>query len=327
MFSNETKDKINKLIRFAADYCRASPNITYKNKNLFNIGWRLQKYNYSVDFEYITFKGDMQKYNSIMTAVPSNKSLLNFEDDFIRDSFTKLIQYLTQNHKNFTKNLHFDILPSQKLMIKIHGVKENGSLRDLIFKSSPLDEFGKKYSNNRGKGLPRSIIALYGRNILDALAHLHKNNWYHLHLHSGNVLVEDDGGCVKISELENFVNDLPIRNEHFFNYVYECFNNEFYLKQITSSNTSQKNSAILSDIFKNSSNVFEKMDIISFGRILYEMTTGRELRAPYPDDLEYKEMDPEVVDILQIIFNKKIKKWLNKHKLRIHYNTSRNLYY
>ena len=56
--SNDSNDKLNKIVRFAVDYCRASPNITLNNKNMLNIGWRIQKFNYDVEYEFIDYKGD-----------------------------------------------------------------------------------------------------------------------------------------------------------------------------------------------------------------------------------------------------------------------------
>lgn len=234
-----------------------------------------------------------------MTAVPINKAFLNFEDDFVRESYSKVLRYLCQKNKNIMPFLHFDILPSQKLMLKIQKLNEYGSLRDLLYKSYPLNNFNKKYPQLKGKGLHYSLISLYGRQILEALHFLHSNNWYHMHLHTGNILIDDDGNSVKLTDLDNFVNDLPIRNEHLLNYAFESFNSSHYL------NKRDYNSSVLSEIFKSTFNVFEKIDIICFGRVLYEMTTGRELKAPYPDSSEYKDMETEIADILTLIFNKK----------------------
>jgi serine/threonine protein kinase len=235
-----------------------------------------------------------------MTAIPINKSVINFDDDFIRESFSKILKFLTLNHKNILPYLHFDVLPSQKLMIKILNLNENGSLRDTIYKAYPLNSFSKKYPNSKVKGLHNSLISNYGRQILEALNYLHNNKWYHMHLHSGNVLI-DNNNSIKLVELENFVNDIPIRNDHLFNYAYESFNSTYYTKN-------DYNSVILSEIFKNNSNIFEKIDIICFGRILYEMTTGRELKAPFPDPIEYKDIEADISEVLSLIFNKKTSK-------------------
>lgn len=60
--------------------------------------------------------------------------------------------------------------------------------------------------------------------------------------------------------------------------------------------------SIFSDIFKYDFNVFERFDIVAFGRILYEMATGRELKNSFPDELELKDMDLDLSNILRIIF-------------------------
>ncbi len=68
-----------------------------------------------------------------MTAIPINKALINFDDLMLKESFTNL--YLSFNHKNLMKNLHFDILKNQNLLVKIQKFYENGSIKDLLFKS------------------------------------------------------------------------------------------------------------------------------------------------------------------------------------------------
>lgn len=47
----EMQEKEAKIIRFAIDYCRASPNIHLKNKSILNIGWRNTKFHFDVDLE------------------------------------------------------------------------------------------------------------------------------------------------------------------------------------------------------------------------------------------------------------------------------------
>ena len=127
-----------------------------------------------------------------MTANPINKSVLNFEDDFIRESYCKVINQICNNHRNFLPYLHFDVLPSQKLMIKIQKWNDSGSLKDLLYKSNAMNNYSKKYPNNKAKGLHLSQIASFGRQILEALLYLHSNRWYHMHLHSGNILIDEE---------------------------------------------------------------------------------------------------------------------------------------
>jgi len=237
-----------------------------------------------------------------MTATPINKSFINFEDDFTRESFTKVLKTLSTNNKYIMPFLHFDILHKQKLMIKIEKVNEYGSIKDLIYKSSAMNSYGKKYQPSKGKALNLSLVSIYGRQILEALVYLHRNKWYHMHIHTGNVLLDENGEEIRLSGLEIFVNDLPIRNEHVMNYAFENFNgNNFHISQAKPNN----NSSILTDIFKNTYNIFEKIDIISFGRLVYEMAFGKELKAPFPDNLEYQDMEAGLAEVLRLIFYKK----------------------
>jgi serine/threonine protein kinase len=239
-----------------------------------------------------------------MTAIPIHKAILNFEDEFMRESFNKVIQSLTQNQKHILPFLHFDIMQSMKLMIKIQKFNEYGSLKDQIWKTSCMDNYSKKYpTNSKGKPLHSSLISSYGRQILEGMAFLHSNKWYHIHLHTGNIFV-DENQHIYIGEVENFVNNLPVKNEHYFNYAFEEFNSNQYYTQ----NKNDYNSKALSEIFKNNFNIYEKLDVISFGRVVYEMATGRELKSNCPDEMEYKTMDAEIVEILRMVFLKKVNK-------------------
>lgn len=180
------------------------------------------------------------------------------------------------------------------------------------FFKNPKNIFLKKYPNNiKGKPLHTSLISLYGKQILEALNYLHTNKWYHLHIHSGNILIDERLQKIKISDLENFVCDLPIKNEQYYNYIFE---------ELTMENSNKKidgNNGLFSDIFKNQSNIFEKIDIVSFGRILYEMCTGKELKSTCPDELEYTDMDIEISNILRLIFLVKTSKYQNNFILSV----------
>ena len=49
----EQNEKTKRLVRFAGDYCRASPNIVFKDKySLLNIGWRNTKSSFVVDYDF-----------------------------------------------------------------------------------------------------------------------------------------------------------------------------------------------------------------------------------------------------------------------------------
>lgn len=146
LHNTEAAQKESKLLRFAIDYCRASPNIFLKQKNILNIGWRNTKFHFDVDIEIYNnynYKNEVfqvnnflilqKQENSILSAIPINKALINFDDMMIKESFVNLFQSL--NHKNLSINLHFEILKNQNLLIKIQKFYESGSLKDLLFKS------------------------------------------------------------------------------------------------------------------------------------------------------------------------------------------------
>lgn len=44
-------NKYSQFNRFALNYCRSSPNITLKNKNILFLGWRNSKSNFEVEYE------------------------------------------------------------------------------------------------------------------------------------------------------------------------------------------------------------------------------------------------------------------------------------
>ena len=68
-----------------------------------------------------------------MTAIPINKALINFEDVMLKEGFVNLIHSF--NHRNILKNLHLDVLKNQNLMVKIQKFYENGSIKDVLYKS------------------------------------------------------------------------------------------------------------------------------------------------------------------------------------------------
>ena len=60
-----------------------------------------------------------------------NKAIINFDDLLLKESFLNL--FSSFNHRNLAVNLHFDILKSQNLLVKIQKFHEDGSLKDKIY--------------------------------------------------------------------------------------------------------------------------------------------------------------------------------------------------
>lgn len=157
---------------------------------------------------------------------------------------------------------------------------------------------------NIKKGLTLDQISNYGIQILSALNYLHNNNTYHLNLHSGNVLI-DNNNCtnIKITDFENIYLGLNFRKELYYLYIFK----KYIIENKQNSYDYYKNSNILYDIFSPKANIFEIIDIVSFGRIMYEMYTGKELNAPYPDEIELFEFEnSDFKDLINEIFPRNI---------------------
>lgn len=294
-----------KITRFVMDYCRTSPNITHIQKDIIDIGWRSNlKYHFSVNVESMNQLSGKVISKNIMTVIPIfNFSLVDFEDKNDRSSYAKLLIDLFSNHLSLIQYTHLDILNTPKFLIAITPFYLTGSLCDLINKNDPLIPYNKK-SNWKGAPLLYNQILSFSEQILKGLAYLHQNNWYHLHLHTGNILVNEKEDKCYITDIENCLLDIPIKNEKYLYYIYEFFNN----KSLFSQGNGNTNS-VLSEIFI-SIDLFEKIDIVLFGRILYEMTFGKELLSNAPDDLELNELNLKLKQMFNYIFPKKI---INDH--------------
>ena len=82
----------------------------------------------------------------------------------------------------------------------IRDLEKGGSLRDHIHCSDLSSAYGEKYSRP-GKPLYIARIRKYGRQILEALHYLNRCGIGHFHLHSGNVIIQND--TAKLVEVEN----------------------------------------------------------------------------------------------------------------------------
>lgn len=69
-----------------------------------------------------------------MNIYPIHKSLVNFDDELLKENLSKLIMSLN-DHENIISCLHLDIMKSLNLLVKIEKFHQGGSLRDLIFGS------------------------------------------------------------------------------------------------------------------------------------------------------------------------------------------------
>jgi PX domain-containing protein kinase-like protein len=130
---------------------------------------------------------------------------------------------------------------------------KDGSLRDLICGAKPRQSFLKKYGNPKGhKPLEVSQVALYGRQILEALKFLMDKGLPYGHLHTGNVIIENDR--VKLLDIENGVLGVP------------SFYRPYFMQHRKINN-------------------LQAVDVYCFGHTLYEMTFGAPLHESVADNI------------------------------------------
>ncbi|XP_003217902.1 PX domain-containing protein kinase-like protein isoform X4 [Anolis carolinensis] len=159
---------------------------------------------------------------------------------------------------------------SESSALVIRSFNEKGTLKDLIYKAKPKDQFLKKYCNPKKiQGLELQQIKTFGRQILEVLKFLHEKGFPYGHLHASNVVLEGD--TCRLLDLENSLLGLP----------------SFYRSYFTQ--------------FRKI-NTLEAVDVHCFGHLLYEMTYGRP-----PDSVPVDSFPPapsnSVVTVLESILS------------------------
>lgn len=91
------------------------------------------------------------------------------------------------------------------VIMKFH---RDGSLKDLLCGSHPLNQFSSKYGTTKGRNqLPLKDVTLYSRQILEGIRFLNSLGLPHGHLTAGNIFIEN--GIAKLSAIENFLLGVP----------------------------------------------------------------------------------------------------------------------
>ncbi|CAH1959468.1 unnamed protein product [Acanthoscelides obtectus] len=133
---------------------------------------------------------------------------------------------------------------------------KEGSLRDYLCTAKPKQSFLKKYGNPKvgHRCLSAEQVALYGRQILEALKFLHDKGFPYGHLSTGNILIDNDR--IKLLDIENGILGVPSFYRPYF----------IQHKKI---------------------NTMQAVDVYCFGHVLYEMTFGVPLRESVVEDIQY----------------------------------------
>uniref|UniRef100_A0A3P9IZP0 PX domain containing serine/threonine kinase n=1 Tax=Oryzias latipes TaxID=8090 RepID=A0A3P9IZP0_ORYLA len=223
-----------------------------------DMGWRIRK-------KYFLVKNK---------ELPKEKYLLSWvdlgPDKVLSDKDLQLaMKLLTSFSTPYLCPLLFSNV-SESSALLIRPFSESGCLRDHICKVKPRDSYLKKYCNpKRSQGLELEQIKLYGRQILEGLKLLHDNGMFFGHLHTSNVMVEDD--VCQLLEVENGILGVPSMLRATFS----------QLRKI---------------------NTTESIDVFCFGHSLYEMTYGR-LPDSVPVDQFPAGPHTPVVSVLESILS------------------------
>ncbi|XP_035907002.1 PX domain-containing protein kinase-like protein isoform X2 [Anopheles stephensi] len=157
--------------------------------------------------------------------------------------------------KNFGGVAHPYIVPIEHIAsndtgaLVIRKFYKQGSLKDVLCSASPCNPFLSKYGSPKGRTpLPLKDLALYARQILEAIRFLHSKGMACGHVHCGNVIVVD--GIAKLMDVENFIFGVP------------SFYRPFFVQH-------------------SKINTCEAIDVYGFGHLLYEMCMGYPLQDSY----------------------------------------------
>uniref|UniRef100_A0A8D8C7M4 PX domain-containing protein kinase-like protein n=1 Tax=Culex pipiens TaxID=7175 RepID=A0A8D8C7M4_CULPI len=158
--------------------------------------------------------------------------------------------------KNFGSVQHPYIVPIEHIASNDNGALvirkfyKQGSLKDVLCGvTSPCNPFLSKYGSPKGRApLPLKELALYARQILEAIRFLHSKGLACGHVHCGNVQILD--GVARLMDVENFLFGVP------------SFYRPFFVQH------SKINSC-------------ESIDVYGFGHLLYEMCMGYPLQDSY----------------------------------------------
>uniref|UniRef100_A0A2M4ALR0 PX domain-containing protein kinase-like protein n=1 Tax=Anopheles triannulatus TaxID=58253 RepID=A0A2M4ALR0_9DIPT len=157
--------------------------------------------------------------------------------------------------KNYGGVQHPYIVPIEHIAsndsgaLVIRKFYKQGSLKDVLCSASPCNPFLSKYGSPKGRApLPLKELALYARQILEAIRFLHSKGLACGHVHCGNVIIVD--GVAKLMDVENFIFGVP------------SFYRPFFVQHSKINNC-------------------EAIDVYGFGHLLYEMCMGYPLQDSY----------------------------------------------
>jgi len=227
------------------------------------IGWRFRK-------QHVLLKN---------SDSPNSKFILTWcehgLDKLLKENELKSIfnQFTMIQHENIEPILRLDSGETSTIMIQKFNEKLI-SLKDYIYGVTKVtSHYMKKYSQQ--KSLPTinlSLIKVLSKKILISLQFIYSKGLFYGHLHSGNILIEQNGNSVKLTDLPNGLLGLPY----------------FYRSYLIDQRKIQN---------------IELVDVYGFGHVLYEMTYGEPLlNASFKKDFSDCRF-PEIKSVLDILLS------------------------
>ena len=218
---------------------------------------------------------------------------------------------------------------------------------NIIYESLDIDNFEniiKKYGTLNDK-----ILQLYGKQLLQGLQYLHKNNIYHKNIKLRKILIESDG-IIKIAD--SLIDSVILGNEkEIYNYFLNSNNIEYYvppffIKNIykiktdesikinnidkNNLNNTDKNDLNNMDIDNNNNEFWQSYDLWFVGCLFIESITGKKPWSHYnfknnSDLFEFlrttnlipvipKKISVECTELLQTLLNPSLTKMKNIYK-------------
>lgn len=213
----------------------------------------------------------LKDVDQLMTMLePSRTSLLPLTND-IKTGWRSLLVLV--QHPYIMPTHTFDMLPEQKQVVTMQPLAVKGSVRDAIHSVNPIAPASKKYKQ-RGNPLPLKTIGVIGSHVLQGLMFLKKRKIAYRSLHCGSVL--QHSGAFRLTGLENTFFGHTLSQD-----TLVCKGTEKCKGDPTGWD----------------------YDVVCFGRMLFEMALGYELRSSLPDvEQLVGKCEYQIIEILIVIF-------------------------
>ncbi|XP_008551911.1 slowpoke-binding protein isoform X1 [Microplitis demolitor] len=259
-------------------YLQATTRYNLANQ-LYNIGSRVDKF-------WFVVTDTLLKTDRLLTLTPLSKNCPLSVCPSTKEILNKLFLFIQHPYVCPILDIEFIEYEEENYVIILQPIN-HGCLKDLIYgidKNSWNNDWTNKYVS-RGNGLILPQIQVIGRQILEALLFLKDRGYPTIHLHSGNVAIQN--GMARVAGLENSLLGFTSR-------IYPLV-----------STRAPYGTCIES---------------ICFGHLLFEMTTGYELCSFKPSRIHYDDVAkfPLVYELMEFIFNSPDNRYPSLEEILLH---------